>query len=507
MTLRASTRLSTLLDAAGVQPIGQPGADPDIVGATLDSRQVGPGYLFFAIRGFEQDGEAFIPDAIERGATAVVAASERPEWIASDVAWVRVAQPRRAAGPLSRQLFNCPDDALTLVGITGTNGKTTVAHMVEAMAIASGMRAGRIGTIGNAFAGQERPSRHTTPDAPDFYRLLAEMRDEAVELVAMEVSSHALSLSRVAGARFASALFLNLTRDHLDYHETEEAYFEAKAQLFAGLSEEACAVLPHDSEYTQRLRAMTAARVITFGRSPDADVQLLDEHCGLDGSSAILRTPSGKLPIRTFLLGRFNLDNIAAAAACALASGIPAEAIATGILRMKLVPGRTQLIDSGQPFRVVVDYAHTEDALRSVLEGLRELTPGRLSVVFGCGGNRDTGKRGAMGRIAAEFADRVTITSDNPRDEDPAAIADAVYAGAVRERDASERTIELHCELDRRAAIQSALSRAEAGDVVVIAGKGHESIQISAGKRVEFDDRIVATESLAVLGWDGGVDA
>ena len=223
--------------------------------------------------------------------------------------------------------------------------------------------------------------------------------------------------------------------------------------------------------------------------------------------SAVLLTPSGKLPIRSFLLGRFNLDNIAAAAACALASGIPAEAIATGVLKMQPVPGRTQPVDVGQPFGVLVDYAHTEDALENLLRDLRDLTPGRLSVVFGCGGNRDAGKRAGMGRIAAAIADDVTITSDNPRDEDPEAIIDAVYSGAQRERTNNPREITLDRQTDRRAAIQTALARAQSGDVVVIAGKGHETVQIVSGERLEFDDHAVATDALAVLGWDGGVNA
>ena len=309
-------RLSALLEGAGVRPLAVIGADPEIRGAHLDSRRIERGDLFFAIRGFQADGEKFAPEAVRRGAPAVVAASPRPDWVGPEIAWVQVEEPRVAAGLLSREYFGRPDEALTLVGITGTNGKTTVSYLVEAIARSAGRRVGRIGTVGLAFDGVEQAGERTTPEAPDFYLTLARMRDAAIDLVAMEVSSHALALARVEGARFAAAAFLNLSRDHLDFHVDEERYFEAKARLFTSLTAQQHAVLPFESPYRERLAQRTAARVITFGRDAQADVRVRDERCGLDGSSAVLDTPAGTLALRTPLLGAFNMDNVAAAAAC-----------------------------------------------------------------------------------------------------------------------------------------------------------------------------------------------
>lgn len=501
MMARAA-RLSALLEAARVRPLAAPGADPIIEGASLDSRSVGPGFVFFALPGRLADGESFVPEALDRGARAIVARSPRPEGIDAAVAWVQVAEPRRVAGRLSREVHRRPDESLTLVGITGTNGKTTVAYLVESIAAVAGRRAGRIGTVGYAFAGRERAAARTTPEAPDFYRMLAEMRDESVDLVVMEVSSHALALDRVAGAHFDTAAFLNLGRDHLDFHGSVEAYFEAKARLFDELETRQNAVLPADDPLGDTLRRRTRARVTTFGRGEGATVRLRDEHCGLEGSSAILDLPSGPLPVRTFLIGRFNLDNVAAAAACAVAVGLSPETIASGILAADRVPGRMERIDCGQPFGVIVDFAHTEAALRSALTSLRELTRGgRLSVVFGCGGDRDRDKRAPMGRAAAQLADRVWITSDNPRGEDPRAIAETVAAGA---REVDGPGAEVTLELDRRAAVEAALAAAAPGDVVLIAGKGHETVQVSADGERELDDRVVAREALARAARPGG---
>ena len=298
---------------------------------------------------------------------------------------------------------------MTLVGITGTNGKTTVAYMVEAIALAAGRRTGRIGTVGLAIGGERHASERTTPEAPDFYRLLAEMREQEIELVATEVSSHALALSRVEGARFTTAAFLNLGRDHLDFHKDEKAYFEAKAKLFEGLGREQHAVLPADSPHGAELRRRTRGKVWTFGRSESADVRLEQERCAIDGSSAVLETPSGALPFSCRLAGRFNLDNAAAAAACALAAGLSQHAIPRGLGSLQRVPGRMERIDRGQPFAVIVDYAHTADALGSLLSWLRGMSAGRVLVVFGCGGERDRGKRFLMGQAAATHAQRIFL--------------------------------------------------------------------------------------------------
>jgi len=493
-------RLSTLLADSGVRSLATSGGDPEIEGVSLDSRRIEPGDLFLAIRGFTADGEAFVGEALERGARAIVAASPRPEGLTDEIGWVQVREPRETAGPLSRECFGRPDDGLTLVGITGTNGKTTVAHLVESIGRAAGLRSGRIGTIGYSLDGEESPLERTTPEAPEFYRLLARMLEMSIEMVAMEVSSHALALSRIRGARFAIAAFLNLTHDHLDFHDDEKRYFEAKASLFADLGPEQTAVLPADTEHGREIARRTRGRILTFGRSEAADVRLAEVHSGMDGASAVLETSRGRLPLRTFLLGDHNLDNMAAAAACALALDLPPESIPSGVLALDGVPGRMERIEQGQPFAVLVDYAHTSAALESVLGWVRRVSGGRLIAVFGCGGSRDFEKRPEMGRIAATFAERVFITSDNPRDEDPEKILDRIVEGAATVEGGSERCRRV---ADREQAIREAIADARAGDAVVIAGKGHETSQVVGGESRPFDDREVARRALADAGWKG----
>ena len=408
-------------------------------------------------------------------------------------------EPRRAAGPLSRECYGRPDESLTLVGITGTNGKTTTAHLLESIGQTAGWSCGIIGTVGGSFARRQTALQRTTPEAPEFFRLLADMRDHGVQLVAAEVSSHALALHRVEGARFATGVFLNLSPDHLDFHADEEDYFSAKLRLFEGLSADDTAVLPADDHRGSRIAERTRAQVITFGHK-GADVCLTDERSGLDGSSATLRTPVGRLPVRTFLLGRHNLDNVAAAAATALALELPAESIPGGVMALERVPGRTERVDAGQPFSVVVDYAHTPEGLKRLLEWLHEIAPKRLIVVFGCGGSRDQTKRGPMGRTAARLADVVIMTSDNPRDEDPEAILDQIASGA-----ATACRNPAHCRriADRAEAIDVALREARPNDVVIIAGKGHETTQLIGKRVLPFDDRQVARQRLGALGFQG----
>jgi UDP-N-acetylmuramoyl-L-alanyl-D-glutamate--2,6-diaminopimelate ligase len=497
MTARG-TRLSVVLQRAGVRPLSAVGADPWIRVAAVDSRRIEAGDLFVAIRGFREDGARFVPDALRRGASAVIAESPRPGGIDPAVAWVQVAAARDAAGPVARECLGRPDEALALVGVTGTNGKTTVTHMVESIGRAAGRACGRIGTVGYAYGGDEVPGERTTPEAPDFYRLLAAMRDQGVEVVSLEVSSHALALGRVRGARFSVAAFLNLSHDHLDFHGDLASYRAAKARLFEELDNDAWAVLPADAPEGEWLAARTRARRLTFGRSAAAAVRLRDERCGLDGSSAILDTPAGTLPVRTFLAGRVNLDNVVAAAACALALDLPPESIPAGILALEVVAGRMERIDRGQPFGVLVDYAHTPAALAGVLEAMRGVAHGRVLVVFGCGGERDRAKRPAMGRAAAAGADLLFLTSDNPRAEDPRRILAEVAEGvrAVPGGDERCRTV-----ADRREAIAAALAAAHPGDVVVIAGKGHETTQEVGDRKLPFDDRTEARTALARLGW------
>ncbi len=499
MRSRAS-HLSALLAGSSVRPLALSGGDPLIRGTALDSQRVEPGDLFFALRGLRAHGEDHVPDALRRGAAAVVAESPRPSGIDSRIGWVQVAEARRVTALVSRECYGRPDEALALVGVTGTNGKTTVTYLVESIGRAAGRSVGRIGTVGYSIAGEQHPLERTTPEAPTLFRLLAEMRDRSVAIVALEVSSHALSLCRVEGARFAVGAFLNLSPDHLDFHASEADYFEAKAKLFTALEPERWAVLPADSEHGAILAARTRARTLTFGRSPGAAVRLRDERIRFDGSSAVLETPAGALPVRTFLPGRANLDNVAAAAACAVALGLPAEAIPAGVLALEGVPGRMERIERGQPFTVLVDFAHTPAALEGVLEWARESAAGRVLVVFGCGGERDAAKRPLMGRVAARLADRVLLTSDNPRGEDPQSIIEQIALGAAGVEGGSERCRRMP---NRAQAIQAALADGRAGDIVVIAGKGHETTQTAGGTSRPFDDREVARAALLELGWKG----
>lgn len=495
-------RLSAILDAAGIRPLAAPGADPEIGGVGLDSRVVSSGELFLALPGLKRRGEEFLPQAIARGASAVLAATPRPSGLAAGVAWVQVEDARRAAGRLSREFHGRPDESLCLVGVTGTNGKTTVTYLVESMARAAGRAPGRIGTVGYAWGGSERPAPHTTPEAPDLFRMLAEMVGDGVDLVAMEVSSHALALGRVEGASFRVGALVSFGRDHLDFHGTIEAYFEAKAALFDRLdSERATAVLPSGSDAGRRLAARTRARVWTFGRAAGSTVRLSRERCDLAGSSALLETPAGPIEIRTPLVGALNLENVAAAAACALAAGCPPEAVAAGAAALARVPGRLERVDAGQPFAVLVDYAHTPDALARLLEAVRSLARGRTLLVFGCGGDRDRGKRPEMGRIAAAGADLVILTSDNPRGEDPETILREIEAGIPSASAGPER---LRTIADRAGAIAAAVASARPGDALLVAGKGHETTQTIGDRAVRLDDRELLKDALASRGYAAG---
>jgi len=492
--------LGSLLASAGIVPVAPFAPEAVVRGVSIDSRTVRPGDVFFALRGEREDGSRFASDALARGAVAVVADGAAPAPELGE-AWVRVEDARLAMGLVAREWFDRPDTSLTLVGITGTKGKTTVTYLVESIAAAAGLTAGRIGTVGYAYAGRESAATRTTPEATDLYALLAAMRDASVSVVAMEVSSHALTLHRVAGARFPVAAFLNLGRDHLEFHGGSEAYFEAKASLFSRLQPSDAAVLPADDPLGGVLSDRTAARVLRFGRDEAAEVRIVRERSGLAGSSVTLATPSGSLEVTTPLPGRFNVDNVAAAVGCAVALRLPAAAIRTGIAALRSVPGRLEPVEAGQPFAVLVDYAHTEESLAAVLDAVRPLTPGRLIVVFGCGGDRDRAKRPRMGRAAAMRADLLFLTSDNPRSEDPAAILREIAFGVATVEAAPERSRIVE---DRRDAIAAAIALARAGDAVVIAGKGHETTQAFADRTVSFDDRVVARACLAEIGHDGG---
>jgi UDP-N-acetylmuramoyl-L-alanyl-D-glutamate--2,6-diaminopimelate ligase len=492
--------LGPLLTGAGVAPLSTVPVGLVVSGVSVDSRTLRPGEVFFALRGASDDGTRHALEAVAHGASAIVADSAPPA-PSPAVPWIRVAEARLAMGLVAREWYDRPDGAMTLVGITGTKGKTTVSYFVESIVGAAGFAAGRIGTVGYAFAGRETEAARTTPEATDLYRILAEMRDAGTEIVAMEVSSHALALHRVAAARFPVAAFLNLGRDHLEFHGGVDAYFEAKASLFDRLGPSDTAVLPSDDPRGAALAARTRARAITFGRGPSADVRITFERSDVGGTHVRLSTPSGPIDAHTLLPGSFNALNAAAGAACAVALGLDSTAVAKGIARLTRVPGRLEPIVAGQPFAVFVDYAHTEESLAAVLDAVRQLTTGRLTVVFGCGGDRDHGKRFGMGQAAAARADRLVLTSDNPRSEDPRAILREIEAGVTSIPGAMARSTTL---ADRAEAIRLALNESRPGDAVVIAGKGHETTQTAAGRVEPFDDRQVARHVLAELGFTGG---
>jgi len=489
--------LHELLDSVDVLELrGDPRTE--IASVTHDSRAVGPGDLFCCVVGSTSDGHDHAPAAVAAGAAALLV--ERPLGLA--VPEARVASVRAAMGPLSDAAWGRPSTKLAVLGVTGTNGKTTTTYLLENIARAAGITPGLIGTIGTRIDGQPIPGERTTPEAPELQALLARMVDAGVGLAAIEVSSHALVMHRVDGTRFAAACFTNLSHDHLDFHADLGRYFEAKARLFDPARTDAAAANlddAHGAEIARRAEAAGLA-VLGFGLdSPAAAVRAEDLVATGDGNRFRLVTPYGAAEVRSPLVGRFNASNALAAAATALAAGLDVGSAAAGLSAPLVVPGRMERVEAGQPFPVVVDYAHTPDGLEQVLRAARPLLGqgkhfGRLVVVFGCGGDRDRAKRPEMGRVAAGLADVVIVTSDNPRSEDPAAIIDEVLAGIPA-------GVEPLVVADRREAIATALSGRRPEDVVIVAGKGHEQGQTAGGVTVAFDDRAVAREELARLGW------
>ncbi len=466
---------------------GAPPAAGEIEIASLayDTRAVGPGTLFFCVVGFTRDAHEFASEAIARGAVALVV--ERP--LNLGVPEIRVPSARAAMAPAAARFYGDPTAELQTVGVTGTNGKTTTAFLVRALLEAGGRQTGLLGTVKSVIGGQEREVIRTTPEAIDLQRTFREMVDTGDVACAMEVSSHALELHRADSIHFAAAIFTNLTQDHLDFHGTMDEYFNAKRRLFTD-ADTRTAIVNLDDPYGARLAA-ELDDAITFGlENPTAVYRAIDVQTSIAGSRFTARTPDGEIELSSPLRGRFNVYNVLGAFASARALGVPAVAAAGAIAMAGQVPGRFQTVDEGQPFAVVVDYAHTPDSLENVLKAARPLTTGRLHVVFGAGGDRDRGKRPLMGEIARRLADRIIVTSDNPRSEDPEAIIEEVLAG-IPDADQVEH------DADRRAAIATAIAAAEPGDVVVIAGKGHEQGQeFKAGLKLAFDDVTVAREIL-----------
>jgi UDP-N-acetylmuramoyl-L-alanyl-D-glutamate--2,6-diaminopimelate ligase len=459
-------------------------APTEITDLAYDARAVGPGALFFCVPGMRADGHDFAPQAVASGAVALVVG--RP--LDLPVPQLVVADARAAMAVAADEFFGRPTEELAVAGVTGTSGKTTTAFLLYAVLAAAGRRPGLLGTVETRVDGERRPATRTTAEAIDLQRLFREMLDAGDRSCAIEATSHGSELRRLDRVRFAALVFTNLSQDHLDFHPTMEDYFQAKRRLFLGEHAPPAAVNvgdEHGRRLAEELRA-AGAPLLTFGFAEDADVRPED----LDVAGAETSFTAAGIAFRTRLRGRFNVENVLGAVAAARLLGLPDEAVVTGVASVGGVPGRFEIVDEGQPFTVVVDYAHKPGALENVLRAARELSAGRVLCVFGCGGDRDAGKRPQMGRIASELADVSILTSDNPRSEDPAAIAEQVLAGMSGEPEV---------ELDRRAAIVRAIELAEAGDVVVIAGKGHERGQEIAGRMVPFDDREVASEALRAL--------
>ncbi len=468
----------------------------DIADLTHDSRRVRPGSCFACVRGAVTDGHLHAPEAVDRGAVALIA--ERP--LGLGVTEARVNDVRRVLGPAAARLRGHPSRALRCLGVTGTNGKTTTTYLLAAIASSAGDRVGLVGTTGVRIDGRIEPPIRTTPEATDLQALLAEMRDSGVGTVAMEVSSHALAQHRVDDMWFAATCFTNLSHDHLDYHGTLEAYFEAKASLFSP-DRTAEAVLNADDVFgarlAQRCRAMGISTT-TYGLdAADADVRAVDVETDRDGSRfTVTRSDGEPFGVETSLWGRINVVNALAAVATSLAVGFEPAAVQAGLASMTVIPGRFERIDMGQPFTVLVDYAHTPEALTAALGVARMLAePQRVIAVFGCSGDRDREKRPVMGSIAAHGADVMVVTADDTRSEDPAAIAAAIVGGT------SSGGAEVRIELDRRRAINEACALARAGDVVLIMGRGDEARQLKVPAPVPFDDRAVAREELESLAW------
>ena len=468
----------------------------EILGLDYDSRRIDPGWLFFAFAGSRANGREFAAQAVERGAVAVISDQPVPADFTSP--WLQVRHGRRALATAARNFYRHPDIAISLTGVTGTNGKTTTSFLIDSVLRAAGHTTAMIGTIEYHLGPRVLPAINTTPESLDLCRLLEQLRDIGGTHATMEVSSHALDLGRVYGFHFHTAVFTNLTQDHLDYHETMERYFEAKARLFNGdngAPPPRAAVINADDEYGARLRTGPDTETLLYGLSHESHVRAKNVSTTIEGLKFDVRFGKTRFAIESHLIGRINVYNILAAVCVGLSYRIPVETIVKGIADCPGIPGRFERVDAGQPFAVVVDYSHTDDALRNVLAVARGLNPNRIITVFGCGGDRDRRKRPLMGEAAAEGSDLVILTSDNPRSEDPLLIMNDVLVG-VRRKDKINIV-----EPDRAAAIRYAIKSASAGDLVLIAGKGHETYQIFKDKTIHFDDREVAREVLEGFGY------
>ena len=463
----------------------------EVGGLAYDSRHVKQGDVFIALKGLKASGADFAADAVRRGAVAVVA--DRPADTAPLVPWVMVPDARVAMAQLAREFYGEPSRSMQVVGITGTNGKTTTAYLLRAVFEAAGKKCGLLGTVAYSLGGQELPASRTTPEAPDVQRMFRQMVDAGCASCVMEVSSHALALRRVDGTAFAAGVFTNLTRDHLDFHGNMESYFAAKRRLFEMLPPDAPAVINLDDPRGESLKKAVTTPV-TYAVNRPADVTPGPLRLAFDGLEFDARTPKGTVHVKSKLVGRPNVSNILATVSTAAALDIPAAAIERGLASLTGVPGRFEVVSGkGDDVTVVIDYAHTDDALKNLLETARPLASRRIITVFGCGGDRDRTKRPLMGAVAARLSDVLVITSDNPRTEDPVRIIEEIKRGIPA---ASQRAGATFTVVDRKEAIQFAIKKADPGDLVLLAGKGHEQSQTIGGKELPFDEAAIAREAL-----------
>lgn len=463
-----------------------------------DSRKVQAGALFFALQGAKADGNAFIREAVKRGAIAIASEAPAGSYKPAGVACIQVREARKTLATAAANFFGHPAKALQLVAVTGTNGKTTTTSVVDAIVKASGAKTGLFGTIGYHTPSGDYPAPNTTPESVDLQKFFAEIRDAGGKYAVLEASSHSLAMDRLWGCHFQAAVFTNLTREHLDYHKTFEDYFAAKKRLFegtgAGVPE--VAVLNSDNEFGKRLPGL-AKKTVTFGLQSKADITTKKFDLSFEGLTFTAHTPNGKVHVVSPLVGRINVYNILAAIGAAQALGLSNEVIQTGIRNLESVSGRFERIDLGQPFLVIVDYAHTDDALENLIRTARELnSKARIITLFGCGGEKDRTKRPVMGEVTGRLSDLTILSSDNPRSEDPLKIISDIIVGL--QKTAGKYLI----EPDREKAIGMAMEEARAGDIVLLAGKGHENYQILADRTLEFDDREMARRALRERGYE-----
>ncbi len=502
--------LAELLQVADMNPLMSQTEDrldqtlfaQTVTGIAYDSRRVSPGSVFVALKGQHVDGITFAQQAQIQGAVAIV--SESPPLADIGVPWLTTEDARQSLAELAVAFYRHPSAEMLVVGITGTNGKTTTAYLVDSIFESAGVRCGRLGSISYRVGSKELDAKRTTPEAPDVQRLLREMVDHGCGACAMEVSSHALELKRVDGTKFAAAVFTNLTRDHLDFHGDMGTYLHAKRRLFQMIPTESLAIVNVDDPAGTSIVDLVQ-HSITYAIDRDADVFPDRFETSLEGISMDVRTPQGSLVLNSLLIGRSNVYNILAAVAVCIALDSPLSAVEQGIAGLKGVPGRLQVVsDQLDDLMVMVDYAHTDDALKLLLETVRQLSPGRVITVFGCGGDRDRTKRPLMGVVAARLSDLVVITTDNPRSEDPGDIIEEIMrgieagedwqvAGEIQPRKHRTSTVAI---VDRRVAIEEAICEAHAGDIVLIAGKGHEKHQIMGDHTLPFDDVATAKDAL-----------